>query len=108
MAELSKSKFKNIISETAEIEKFPLLRLESSGSAAICGEAVLEAPGAACNVTVYTSAVKTESLIILTAADYISGRLWYDGISPNVSFRINSDDIGDAGKKVSWMLVNPA
>lgn len=108
MAEFSKSKFKSIISETAEFENIPLLSLQSSGTAPICGEAVLEAPGAACNVTVYTEAVKSGSLIVLTAVDLLSGKLWYDGISPNRSFRINSDDIGDAGKKVVWMLVNPA
>lgn len=84
------------------------IEVPTSGSKPIAGEARLQSPGANCYVTVNTTAVTSNSIILLTAKEQLYGKLWYDNIIDGTSFNINSDDIGDDNKKVAWLLINPS
>lgn len=68
------------------------------------GEATL---GIAGNVTVSSQLVETNSVILVTALEAMTGTLYVDNRTAGTSFDIvSSGGLADDGKKVSWLIIN--
>jgi len=98
-------RFENsIILSEAKIEH---ILVPKFGSKMIAGQAILADDGfGSIKATVETTAVDSNSIIILTPVEIIERQLTINNIIHGVSFDIVSISADDIGKKVNWLLIN--
>lgn len=73
-----------------------------SALAPTCGRATLDSGTA----TIFTAAIRADSIVLVTAMEGHTGNLFASITSPGIKFDISSTDIGD-GCAVSWLIINP-
>lgn len=100
-----------IICALGGIVQIPLLQAgeitaTNATGAEICGEVTLGLSG---STPVSTTAVQSNSIILVTPSEAPTGIYYTHTITPSTSFVIESTAGGtDAGLKVKWLIINPA
>jgi hypothetical protein len=81
------------------------IKVLSTGDASIAGQATLGGGGGM--ITINTKAVASNSCIIATGREPITGFLYASNIINGTSFDIiSSAGAADDGKKISWLIIN--